>query len=98
MPAGDWNRQNPRNIDGNTGICWTKSTLNALHRMRAKNKRDRTKRSKARNLLERLMEFETETLRFMDDELVPFINNSEYPVSIKNKGVRKVDFTEMEIS
>ncbi len=44
------------------------------------------------------MEFETETLRFMDDELVPFINNSEYPVSIKNKGVRKVDFTEMEIS
>ena len=42
---------------------------------RKKNKRGRTKRSKARNLLERLMDFETETLRFMDDEQVPFTNN-----------------------
>jgi transposase len=40
-----------------------------------KNKRGRTKRSKARNLLERLMDYETETLRFMDDEMVPFSNN-----------------------
>lgn len=40
-----------------------------------KNKRGRTKRSKARNLLERLMNYETETLRFMDDEQVPFTNN-----------------------
>jgi transposase len=40
-----------------------------------KNKRGRTKRSKARNLLERLIDFETETLRFMDDEQVPFTNN-----------------------
>jgi transposase len=40
-----------------------------------KNKRGRTKRSKARNLLERLMDFETETLRFMDDDQVPFTNN-----------------------
>lgn len=39
------------------------------------NKRGRTKRSKTRNLLERLMDFETETLRFMDDEQVPFTNN-----------------------
>ena len=39
------------------------------------NKRGRTKRSKARNLLERLMDYETETLRFMDDEQVPFTNN-----------------------
>jgi len=42
-----------------------------------KNKRGRTKRSKARNLLERLMDFETETLRFMDDEQVPFTNNRD---------------------
>jgi transposase len=40
-----------------------------------KNKRGRTKRSKARNLLERLMNYEAETLRFMDDEQVPFTNN-----------------------
>ena len=39
------------------------------------NKRGRTKRSKARNLLERLMDYETETLRFMDDPQVPFTNN-----------------------
>ena len=39
------------------------------------NKRGRIKRSKARNLLERLMDYETETLRFMDDEQVPFTNN-----------------------
>jgi transposase len=38
-------------------------------------KRGRTARSTARNLLERLINFEEETLRFMDDELVPFTNN-----------------------
>ncbi len=40
-----------------------------------KNKRGRLKRSKARNLLERLMNYETETLRFMDTKIVPFTNN-----------------------
>lgn len=35
----------------------------------------RVARSKARNLLERLREFETETLRFMSDKRVPFTNN-----------------------
>jgi transposase len=38
-------------------------------------KRGRTKRTKARNLLERLRNFETETLRFMTDKRVPFTNN-----------------------
>lgn len=40
-----------------------------------KKKKGKTARSKARNLLERLRDFEEETLRFMDDENVPFTNN-----------------------
>lgn len=40
-----------------------------------KGKRGRLKRSKARNLLERLVDFEEDVLRFMDNELVPFTNN-----------------------
>ena len=40
-----------------------------------KGKRGRLKRSKSRNLLERLADFEIETLRFMDDVNVPFSNN-----------------------
>lgn len=35
----------------------------------------RVKKSKSRNLLERLIHFETETLRFMTDPDVPFTNN-----------------------
>ena len=38
-------------------------------------KRGRLKRSKARNLLERLINFEEDVLRFMDNEIVPFTNN-----------------------
>jgi transposase len=40
-----------------------------------KKKKGRTARSKARNLLERLRDFENETLRFMEDINVPFSNN-----------------------
>jgi len=38
-------------------------------------KRGRLAQTKSRNLLDRLREFETETLRFMTDPLVPFTNN-----------------------
>jgi transposase len=38
-------------------------------------KRGRLKRSKARNLLERLRDFEQDVLRFMEVERVPFTNN-----------------------
>ena len=40
-----------------------------------KGKRGRVAKSKARNLLERLRDFEAETLRFMTDKRVPFTNN-----------------------
>jgi transposase len=40
-----------------------------------KKKKGKTKRSTARNLLERLRDFESETLRFMIDTRVPFSNN-----------------------
>ena len=40
-----------------------------------KGKRGRLKRSKARNLLERLRDFEHDILRFMEAEGVPFTNN-----------------------
>ena len=39
-------------------------------------RRGRIKKSKSRNLLERLKNFENETLRFMEYPLVPFTNNS----------------------
>ena len=42
---------------------------------RKKGQRGRTKRSKARNLLERLKDFESDVLRFMELEIVPFTNN-----------------------
>ncbi|MCU7890036.1 MAG: transposase, partial [Candidatus Thiodiazotropha sp. (ex Lucinoma aequizonata)] len=38
-------------------------------------KQGRLKRSKTRNLLERLRDFEQDVLRFMDVESVPFTNN-----------------------
>jgi len=40
-----------------------------------KGKRGRLKRSKSRNLLERLVNYENATLRFLDDKKVPFSNN-----------------------
>jgi len=40
-----------------------------------KAKRGRIKKSKSRNLLERLRDYEQDTLRFMDNENVPFSNN-----------------------
>ena len=40
-----------------------------------KDKRGRPKKTKSRNLLERLQNYEGDTLRFMTDEGVPFTNN-----------------------
>jgi transposase len=42
---------------------------------RKKGQRGRIKKSKSRNLLERLRDYEQDTLRFMDNESVPFSNN-----------------------
>jgi transposase len=42
---------------------------------RKEGQRGRLKRSKSRNLLERLMKFETDVLRFMVEQIVPFTNN-----------------------
>lgn len=42
---------------------------------RRKSQRGRVKRTKSRNLLERLQNFEEDVLRFMDNEIVPFTNN-----------------------
>jgi transposase len=39
-------------------------------------RRGRVKKSKSRNLFERLRDFENEVLRFMENPLVPFTNNS----------------------
>jgi transposase len=43
--------------------------------IRPKGKRGRIKKSKSRNLLERLRDYEQDALRFMDNEIVPFTNN-----------------------
>ncbi len=42
---------------------------------RCKGTRGRLKRSKSRNLLERLINYEEDVLRFMSDPMVPFTNN-----------------------
>jgi transposase len=47
-----------------------------LPKVETKPKRGRIKKSKSRNLLERLRDFENDVLRFMEDPLVPFTNNS----------------------
>ena len=44
-------------------------------RPKKKGKKGRIKRSKSRNLLERLRDYEQDTLRFMDNVIVPFSNN-----------------------
>ena len=44
-------------------------------RPKKKGKRGRIKKTKSRNLLERLRDYEQDTLRFMDNEIVPFSNN-----------------------
>jgi transposase len=44
-------------------------------RSKKKGKRGRIKKTKSRNLLERLRDFENDTLRFMDIDYVPFSNN-----------------------
>ena len=41
---------------------------------RRRGRRGRIKRSQARKFLERLMNFETESLRFLDEPVVPFTN------------------------
>ncbi len=43
--------------------------------IQVKGKRGRPKRTKSRNLLERLQNYESDVLRFMTDEAVPFTNN-----------------------
>ena len=47
----------------------------APKRSPGKQKPGRLKRSKARNLLERLIDYEDDVLRFMDNPMVPFTNN-----------------------
>jgi transposase len=44
-------------------------------RPKVKGKRGRIKKSKSRNLLERLRDYENDTLRFMENTFVPFSNN-----------------------
>ncbi len=44
-------------------------------RPKKKGKRGRIKKSKSRNLLERLRDYEQDALRFINNELVPFSNN-----------------------
>jgi transposase len=43
--------------------------------IKIEHKRGRIKRTKARNLLERLIKYQTDVLRFMEEGIVPFTNN-----------------------
>jgi len=52
-----------------------KADIECPEPIRPKGKRGRLKKSKSRNLLERLRDYENETLRFMDIDYVPFTNN-----------------------
>lgn len=53
----------------------TKGGVECPYKEKPEGQRGRTKKSKARNLLERLQNFEKETLRFMREPHVPFTNN-----------------------
>ena len=52
-----------------------KAEIECPEPIRPKGKRGRIKKSKSRNLLERLRNYEQDMLRFMDNEHVPFSNN-----------------------
>ena len=52
-----------------------KAEIECPEPIRPKGKRGRIKKSKSRNLLERLRNYEQDTLRFMVNEHVPFSNN-----------------------
>jgi len=54
----------------------SKADLECPEPVREKKQRGRLKKSKSRNLLERLRNYEKDTLRFMDNVIVPFTNNS----------------------
>jgi len=56
---------------------------------RKKGQRGRIKRSKARNLLERLIQYEEDVLRFMGSEIVPFTNNQGGEGSAHDQGSTK---------
>jgi len=62
-------QHNPENLARNSELPQNKIIKEG------EKKRGRPKRLKARNFLERLKKFEEDTLRFMDNEIVPFTNN-----------------------
>jgi len=54
---------------------WAQDMKDLLEKINAKVNRCRIKKSKSRNLLERLRDFEDDVLRFMENEQVAFSNN-----------------------
>jgi len=56
-------------------LARAESECPAPEKEKTKGKRGRLKRSKSRNLLERLINYEDDVLRFMSDEDIPFTNN-----------------------